>query len=367
LPTEAVAEVGVSPLAPPKMKKKFVFIAIFLLVLLTGFSLYRRLMAARSPAFSVEKVTLGEMQVSTSASGEIKAEKEATLKFQTSGRLAWVGVKKGDRVKKGQAIASLDKRDLEKRFKKEMNDYLNERWDFEQTQDDYEETRGRSLVTDEIQRILDKAQFDLESSVLDVEIADLAVKFATIYSPIEGIVVEISDPYPGVNIVSTTTKFRIVDPETLYFEAKVDESEIARVNEGDKAIIKLDAFPNQDFEGQVNKIDFEATTTASGATAYNVLVSFSGSLENLRLGMNGDVEIVHASIPDALLLPISSLSEKQGKTFVWKVEKEKAKEAEVVIGQINDEAVEVVSGLSEGDLVVTSHISQVKEGMAVKP
>lgn len=349
------------------MKRKFILVAIFVFAIFGGFFFFRQLNSARSPLFKVEKVSAGEMEVSTNASGKVKAEKEVTLQFQTSGRLAWVGVKKGDQVKKGQAIASLDKTELEKRFRKEMNDYLNERWDFEQIQDNYKETRERSLVTDEIQRILDKTQFDLDNTVLDLEIADLAVKYATIYSPIEGIVVEISDPYPGVNISYTTTKFRIVDPKTLYFEAKIDESEIARVNEKDKAIIRLDAFPDQDFEGQVTKIDFEATTTSSGGTAYNVLVSFPASLENLRLGMNGDVEIIHSSIPDALLLPISALSEKQGKTFVWKVEEEKAREAEVVIGQINDEAAEVVSGLTEGDLVITSHISQVIEGMAIKP
>jgi multidrug resistance efflux pump len=152
------------------MKKKLLLILIPL-VILVGFFLIRKSRASSS-SFAVQSVSLGQMDVSTSASGEIRAEKDTTLTFQTLGLLSWIGFKKGDSVKKGQAVAALDKRDLEKRFKKEMNDYLTTRWDFEQTQDDYKETKDNFLVTDEIKRILDQNQFTLDNSVLDVEIAD---------------------------------------------------------------------------------------------------------------------------------------------------------------------------------------------------
>jgi len=317
--------------------------------------------------FRVEEVKKGEMSAFVSASGKIKAERDVSLKFQTSGYLAWVGVKKGDFVKKWQAVASLDKKELEKEFKKEMNDYMNERWDFEQTQDDYKMTKERKLVTDSIKRILEKAQFDLENSVLDAEIADLAVKFATIYSPIDGIVVSLDSPYPGVNVTPTTATFRIVDPKSVYFEARIDETDIGKVGLGDQANIKLDAFPGETFSGTVSKIEFDSTTTSGGGTAYNAWISFDEAQEKFKINMNGDAEVVQSLIPDALLVPLSSLSEREGKTYIWKVVERKAQKEEVLVGQTNDEFAQIISGVAEGDKVVTSNISLLKEGMTIKP
>src|SRR4030042_4119544 len=106
-------------------------------------------------------------------SGKVKAQSTANLTFQTYGLVTWVGVKEGDYVKKWQGIASLDRRDLEKRLSKAMNLYLTNRWDFEQLQDDYKEKKDRYLLTDSDRRILDKAQFSLNNAVSDVDIADL--------------------------------------------------------------------------------------------------------------------------------------------------------------------------------------------------
>src|SRR3989338_4272075 len=127
------------------------------------------------------KVKSGKLEDVLTISGTIDAEEKATLRFQTSGRLAWIGVKEGDMVEKYQGIASLDKRDVEKNLKKKMLSYMNERWDFEQSHDDYD-IRGRPIndigeLTVEERRILEKAQFDLDSTVLDVEIQNLAVEY----------------------------------------------------------------------------------------------------------------------------------------------------------------------------------------------
>ena len=77
--------------------------------------------------YTVEK---GPLQVVLSSSGTVMAENKADLTFQTGGRLSWVGVKKGDRVRKWQGIASLDQRTVQKNLEKELNDYLKTRWDF---------------------------------------------------------------------------------------------------------------------------------------------------------------------------------------------------------------------------------------------
>src|SRR3989337_625752 len=91
------------------------------------------------------KVKSGKLEEILTISGAIDAEEKITLRFQTSGRLAWVGVKEGDYVKKYQGIASLDKREIQKNLKKKLLAYMNQRWDFEQTQDD-SSVRGRRLI-----------------------------------------------------------------------------------------------------------------------------------------------------------------------------------------------------------------------------
>src|SRR3990167_5544115 len=81
-------------------------------------------------------VKQGDLKEELVISGELDANEKATLRFPTSGRLTWVGVKEGDYVKKYQGIASLDKMELEKNLKKKLLAYMNERWDFEQGHDD---------------------------------------------------------------------------------------------------------------------------------------------------------------------------------------------------------------------------------------
>ncbi len=348
------------------MKKKLIIILLVLLAIFGGVYLVSFSRAGNSD-FKLETVKRGAMHSFVSASGEIKAERDASLKFQASGLLSWVGVKKGETVKKGQALASLDTRELKKKLEKEMNDYLSERWDFEQTQDDYQETKERKLITDEIQRILDKTQYALNNSVLDYELANLSYRLATIYSPFEGIVVELGEPYPGVNILSTATQARVVDPTSLYFEAMVDETDVAKIKVGDEVEVKLDAFPNQVFKGAVSRIDFEAGTTSSGGTAYSTMITFPEGVENFRLGMNGDAQILEAAVNEALLTPLTALVEKSGQTYVWRLKDGRAQKVEVKIKRLNDDWAQIAEGaVAEGEQVIVSNLSQLKEGQPVK-
>ena len=223
--------------------------------------------------------------------GKIKAKTKVDLKFPTSGKLVWVGVKVGDRVKKGQAIAALDQRELKKRLQKALNRYLSERWNFEQTQDDYQDLKDRHLLTETIKRILDQAQFKLNNAVLEVEINQLALEYATLISPIEGIVVRIDQPVAGVNITPAKAVFTIVDPKSLYFEAEADEEEVVQLQEGFRGKIVLDAYPDQEIDSQIELIEFTPLSEKGTPTyAVHCLLPDKTGL-NLRLGMNGEITI----------------------------------------------------------------------------
>lgn len=307
--------------------------------------------------YKTAKVKKQNLLQTISTSGKIQAENQVTLKFQTSGKLAWVGVKEGDFVHKWQAVASLDKQELKKKLKKELNDYMNERWDFEQGRETYEVTTDdldRYTLTNEIRRILEKAQFDLNNTVIDVELADLTEKLATIVSPIDGIVTKIESPIAGVNITPATAEFTIADPSTMKFVANVDESDIGEIKIGQKVTISLDAYSEEEFEGKVDKIAFASITTRGGGTAFPAEILLSENInQKFKVGMNGDAEIILASREEVLTVPLEAIKRKKGKTYVQVIEEKKTKEIEVEIGIEGETKAEITKGLFENQVVIT--------------
>lgn len=346
------------------MKKKLIILSIIAFSLLTAALFSRSPIGAQE--ITLDKVERKNLTEKLTVSGEVNAEEKASLKFQTSGLLSWVGVKEGDWVKKGQAIASLDQRELKKRLEKELNDYLTVRWDFEQTHEDYKDYKDRYLLTDEMKRILEKAQFGLSNAVIDVELADLAIKYATITTPIAGLVTHIDTPLAGINITPATATFEIVNPDSVYFEARVDELEIGKIKEGQTAIISLDSYPEKTFAGGIAAIDF-AASTVGGSKVFLTKISLpQNSDRQFRLGMGGDAEIILNEKENVLAVPTEALVRRE-RNFVWVVDNEgKARRKEVEVGLETDEEVEIVGGLEEGTEIITKGITGLKEGQKIR-
>jgi len=348
-----------------KIKKYWLLAGVLILPLAVQFFLNINLTQAKD--FSFTKPQRENIEKKIVVSGQVDAQEKATLKFQTSGKLAWVGVKEGGRVKKWQAIASLDKTELKKKMEKEMNDFLTEKWNFDQTHDNYQEAKDNALITDEIKRILDKAQFSLSNAVLDVELADLAVKYATIYSPIAGIVTAVEAPLAGVNVTPATAEFEIVNPDSVYFSAKVDEMDVGQIKAGQETTVTLDAYSGETFKGEVLQVAFSSVSTSGGGKAFLTKVSLPQN-DNLRfkLGMGGDAEILVGSKENVLSIPVDALV-KRDKSYVWIVDAQgRARKKEVKTGLESEDKVEIVEGLSEEDEVLVRGLLGLKEGQKVR-
>lgn len=316
----------------------------------------KKFIIKRPLKYELAKVTREDLKLTVSASGKIKSKEEATLKFQTSGNLVWVGVKKGDKVTKGQAIASLDKNELEKKLKQELLDYTNERWDYDQVKKD---TYKDQVLTDTIKRIQEKGGFDMERTVLDVEIADIALKYATLITPIDGIITEIESPYSGVNILYTS-RFVVSNPDKLIFAADIDEADIGKIKIGQKAEITLDAYPEEKIEGLVDQIDFTAVTTSGGSTAYRVefLLPKNTEDQKFKIGMNGDAEVIITEKNNVKVIPVEAVKEKDDQKLVQILENQKPKELVITTGLESDSKVEILDGLKENQKVVVKDLSQ---------
>jgi len=286
--------------------------------------------------------------------GQIDAEKIATIKFQTSGRLAWVGVKIGDRVKKGQALASLDKRKLRKELTRELNDYKTGLHNFNDVQDEYQETKEKFLVTDEIQRILDRAQYTLNNTVIDYELDEITLKYATLTTPIAGIVTDIEEPYAGVNITPATAEITIIDPESIYFTTEIDEEDVISIKESQDAIITLDIAPKKEIN---SKITYIAFTPVSGQTSTVYEIRFTLDLDNssslYRLGMNGDVAIITQQQNKVLTLPIEAVFEDEDQKFVLIKKSDNAiVEKKIKTGIESDDFIQILEGVDPNDQIV---------------
>lgn len=329
---------------------------IFLLLAVVGIGIWwwKR---PRPVEYTEYTVTQQPLKVELTVSGSLTAEKLADLKFQAAGRLAWVGVQKGERVKKWQGIASLDKRSLKKTLEKELNDYLNERWDFEDDRDTYHVTTDdldAYTLTDAARRVLEKAQFDLNNTVLDVEIQTVTNELATIVAPFDGLVAELPKPNPGVNVAITDIIATVVDPDTIYFKAEVDELDIGKLQVGQPVELILDSFPDEPLPSTVTEIGFSPLVLSGGGTGYELKIALPVSNDSLKykLGMSGDAEVTLAEKDDVLVLPAEAVTQKNGENLVQQLSEGELVEKKIRVGWETDEYVEVLSGLSKGEIVV---------------
>ena len=293
------------------------------------------------------KVKRESLKESITLSGKIDADEKATLRFQTSGRLAWVGVREGDTVKKYQAIASLDQRELQKRLERDLNTFVQERMELDQARDNYKDM----AITDAMKRVLSKNQYDLNNSILDVELKDITLKYAYLYSPIEGVVTKVVSPYAGVNVTPSQAEFEIVNTNTYYFSATADQTDVVKLQEKMTGDIMFDSYPEKIEKGDISFISIIPKEGETG-TVYEVKIKLvSTSQTALRMGMTGDATFVVREMNDVLTLPLAYIKSQNGKKYVWIVENGKQKKNYVVIGDEIDSSVIIESGLVEGDQV----------------
>lgn len=320
-----------------------------------GGVVYTKQQQATKTASTVQIAVVKRMTFTktVTSSGKTKAIRSAELKFQTSGKLIWVGVKEGDQVSAYQAIAQLDRREVQKNLEKALRDYSEQRNDFEEMwRVTYKGMKDpQAALTDTVKRILEKNQWDLEQAVTDAELKHLSVEYATLTTPIAGIVTRVDTPIAGVNITPATAVFEVVDPDSLVFEASVDEVDAATIAIGRRATVTLDAFPDSPFPGSVSKIAFAAKTSSGGATVFPVEVAIATS-SGVRIGMNGDVAIEAEIQADVIVISEEAVREDEKGSYVYTKHGNTYKKISVELGARNDGEVVVKSGLTQGDEVV---------------
>jgi len=314
--------------------------------------------AAKEIKTKTYKVTKQDLIDSLDISGQIDAHSQATLRFQTSGLLSWVGVKEGDIVKKFQALASLDKKDLQNRMSQLLNTYSKTRWDFEQAQEDnknWQTTGMTNEARDAIKRSLDKNQFDLNNSVLNVEAQQISLRFATLITPIAGLVTKVDSPIAGQNITPASAQFVVIDSATIYFAAVADQTEVTKLKVGSTGTVSLDSFPDKKFQGVIEAIGFTPKEGETG-TVYEIKINLGvdNSLNEIKMGMTGDISFVFKETKDVLAIPTAYIKSEGDKKVVEVIKNDVKVKTEVTTGESVDGLTEILTGLNENDLIYSN-------------
>lgn len=303
---------------------------------------------AKEPKLTFAKPQIENLTKTLEVSGLVDAKEKANLRFIAGGKVTYIGAKEGDFVKKRQRIATIDLATLQKQLQQDLNLYMKERWDWEQTLDD---TKDRALPKSEI-RAKDKSQWDLDNTVLDVEIRDIAIKNNTLTAPFDGVLVHTPTLVPGVQLLYTDA-FEFVNPSSLIFRTTVDDADIANVKLGQTATVKLDAYPDEKLESQVQYVAYTSSQTTTG-TAF--IVEFplnSYDLNRYRIGMNGDVDIILDTRQGVLAIPLAATKQRDNKTLVSIRTGEKTyQDREIETGLETDDKIEILSGLTVNDEIL---------------
>jgi HlyD family secretion protein len=215
------------------------------------------------------------------------------------------------------------------------------------------------------------------SAQAGLDVAQANLDNATMVAPIDGTVflnpvgAAGSDgkaplPSEGTGVSLAMAPFSVVRLGTSTFTAEVDEADIDRVKLGMSANVTLDAFPGETFKTTVVHINPAAQPTATGGTIFQVELALNDTGKTILLGMKGDATINVSAVQDALSIPVEGLFNQNGQNYVYKLVGTKLQQTNITVGATTDTQVQVVGGLSEGDVVALAGSTQYTDGMTVR-
>ena len=210
-----------------KNKRKLITILICLAITfaLAFFSIKASIDQANATVLKADSVAVKPVSSQIVTSGSITAQNQATLHFQTGGKLVYLPFKEGDSVSQGQTIAQLDTYQLQRQLTQALNTYRSTRDTFDQSnelnsagalsnqQSTTLHTSGAGIggdtntnvVNDTVRRIVDENQANLDNSVINVELANYAMQLSTLTSPLTGIITHEDVNVANQNIGTATS------------------------------------------------------------------------------------------------------------------------------------------------------------------
>ncbi|MBO6017818.1 MAG: efflux RND transporter periplasmic adaptor subunit [Prevotella sp.] len=360
------------------MKKKTIWIIIGVVALIAiAIYLLSDGKKEQTVSFDTAKVERLNIQTTITATGTIEPVTSVTVGTQVSGIVSKLYVDYNSVVKKGQVIAELDKTNLISELNTARANLASAQSSVTYEQANYNRYKtlyDKGLVSaDEYESALlsyQKAKEQVNTSRESVRKAQTNLGYATITSPIDGVVLSkaVEEGQTVAASFNTPELFTIAQDLTdMRVIADIDEADIGGVKEGQRVTFTVDAYPEDKFEGAVTQVRQQATTESNVVT-YEVVISAPNNDLKLKPGLTANVTIYTMEKNDVLAVPSKALrfmpteaflqedqtiEDVEAKTKVWTLEGNTFKAHAVEIGTSNGLLTEIVSGIAEGTEVLS--------------
>lgn len=327
--------------------------------------------------FDTAAVAPANIMNSITATGTIEPVTSVTVGTQVSGIVSKLFVDYNSVVKKGQVIAELDKTNLMSQLNTAKTQLATAQSQLNYQTANYKRYKTlfeKGLVAaddfDNAKLSYTQAKEQVVSAKEEVQRAQTNLGYATITSPIDGVVLSksVEEGQTVAASFSTPELFTIAqDLTNMQVVADVDEADIGDVKEGERVTFTVDAYPDDTFEGEVKQVRQEATTTNNVVT-YEVVISAPNADLKLKPGLTANVTIYTAERKGVLSVPSKALrfipqKETVGKmkivdvanakNKVWTIEGNSIVAHKVNIGMTDGTNTQIVGGIAEGTKVVT--------------
>ncbi|MFA6183961.1 MAG: efflux RND transporter periplasmic adaptor subunit [Parcubacteria group bacterium] len=367
-----------------KKKKIYIWSLIGLMLLGSGFYWYKKNNSdTASVRYVTESAKKGTLASTIVASGSIAVDDQETVDPTISGTIANLSVKVGDTVKKGDYLFSVINDDLDANVAQATASY-------QQALNNLESAKNQKLSAEAEYRVADKkddkdddtytnrqllvlenkialaqgeivqAQKNLSASAASYRniVSDAGKRKVT--SPIDGTIIEVSikngDELGSSSNNASESAIIVGDLSTLKAEIPVNEVDITKVAVGQKVSVTLDALEGTEFTGEVEKIDSIGVAT-SGVVSYGVTVKFDKLDGRMKPTMSVSAIIAVSQKDNVIMIPSGAIKNDNGNNYVEVLENGAPKKVNVTVGANNDISTEIISGITEGQKVITKTVS----------
>jgi RND family efflux transporter MFP subunit len=293
------------------------------------------------------------------SSGVLSSKSETKLAFKTGGLIKNIYVQEGQYVKAGQLLAELDLSEIDANVSQAQIGLAKAQRDFDRAQKMYtEEAATKTNVQD--------AQSGLEIAQQSIKAANFNRKLSKIIAPANGVILrkiaekgELITPFMPVFVLGSGNGTYVVN-------LGLTDKQIVKVNKGDQAEIKLDAYPGEIFTAVISQISQTINPTTG---TFEVELSLLPNTKKLMSGFMATGIIKEKAAIKALVVPVSALQEAEESTafvYTYNATNKSAIKREIKIGKVFNTDVVLLSGLAEGDMVITQGSGFVTDNQKVK-
>ena len=399
-----------------KSKRIIIFVVAVALVLV-GWGAYQR-RKGKGVQVLASKVGTEDIVAKVTANGKIQAENKVELSALVMGQIVNLAVREGDRVQKGQFLLQIDQNRAAAEeagssaaLKASLSDRDSARATMEQAEREFERARRNYEAKITSEADFQKARSELETARSTLESVQNRVEQTraglnasrdtlsktTIRAPIGGVVTTLRVKAGEVTVIGTmnnagTQLMTISDMTTVQAVLMVDETDTPTVQVGQNALLVIDAYPGQEFEGLVTEVgnspilkddtDLQGLTTTSDAINFKVKVKVLAPPKGIRPGFSVTADIITGRKEKVATVPLAAVvvrdSPKGDRTATGALKTEegvyalrdgKAVFVPVKTGLSGGLMVELLTGLTPGDEIVTGPfkaLRQIKDGDRVE-